>query len=396
MEHVAMRPGRKFLKVVLPLAVVAGAIGLAALMNALKPEQARQEPAAVHPKVTVHTVRENRDPIVVRAQGGVRARQQTRLTARVSGHIEWVSQSLYEGGSFGADEALLRLDPLPYASALAEARARLALAEATLMQEREAAAQARIDWQAMGRAGEPGPLVRREPQLMRAQADREAAAAALELAERNLADTLIRAPYAGRVDAKHVDVGQAITAQATILAEIHAADSLEIPVPLSLDEFALIDHGAGADGGTARKPAATLMAEIGGQRHEWSAYLDRTAASVDPQSRMLTAIVRADAPHASARGMRLKPGMFVAVGIEAGRIGRVLAVPRAAVQPGGIVYRLTDDDRLESVPLEIVHTDAEQAMVADGLAPGDRLCLTPLLFFVEGMRVEVTNPPAAP
>lgn len=63
-------------------------------------------------------------------------------------------------------------------------------------------------------------------------------------------------------------------------------------------------------------------------------------------------------------------------------------VPRGALQPGGYLYRLDADDRLEQVHVDIVRTDAEWAVAVDGLRPGDRVCLTPLLFFVEGMRVQ--------
>jgi RND family efflux transporter MFP subunit len=368
-------------KALLPPLVLLLAVGAAALMIALKPEPEKKPPVPVYPKVTVHSVRPLPAQPAIESQGTVRARQQTRLTARVSGHIEWVAPELYEGGHFEAGAPLLRIDPLPYESALAEARARLALAEATLLQEQEAAAQARIDWEHMGRAGEPGPLVLREPQLMRARADREAASAAVAHATRNLADCVVRAPYAGRVDAKFVDVGQAITAQATILAEVHATGSLEVPIPLTLDEHALL----------APQSQATVSADIAGATHAWEARLDRAAASVDPQTRMLTVFVRVDTPMANGGGAPLRPGMFVSVALPAQLPDNTLSLPRAALQPGDIVYRLTSDDRLESVQLDVIHTDARQALVADGLQAGDRLCLTPLLFFVEGMRVEVAN-----
>lgn len=393
-----MTASKKWLKIVLPPAVLIGSILVALLLAALRPEQEREEAVPIHPKVEIHTIRESNKPIVVESQGTARPRRQTRLTARVSGQIEEVSPEFYEGGSFAEGDLLVRLDPLPYRSALAEARSRLALAKATVIQEREAAGQAIRDWEAMGISTPPSPLVLREPQLMKAEADLEAAEVAVEMAEKNLSYTEIRAPYAGRVDAKYVDVGQAITAQATILGEIHAARSIEVPVPLSLDDLTFLElpeTHPDAQPGAPGKPQARLTASVAGITHAWTGYLDRTAASVDSQSRMITAIVRMDAPFISDHGLELRPGMFVKVAIQGRPVGRVMEVPRAALHPGDVVYRLTDDARLESVSLDVLFTDTESAIVAEGLEPGDRICLTPLLFFVEGMHVEVMQDPSA-
>jgi RND family efflux transporter MFP subunit len=389
-----MSTSNKWLKIILPPVVLVGAVLLSVVLVALKPEQERNEPVPIHPKIETFTVQESAEPIVVDSQGTVRPRQQTRLTARVSGHIEAVSADFYEGGSFSDGDILIRLDPLPYRAALAEAEARLAFAEATLIQERETAEQARLDWQGMGKGTDPSPLVLRQPQLMRAESELEAAKVAVEVARKNLDYTEIRAPYAGRVDAKFVDVGQAITGQATVLGEIHSSESFEVPVPFSLDDLSFIEiPKTGSESTTAdqNKPTATLTKTINGADHRWNARLDRTAASVDPQSRMITAIVRIDAPFASDHGMELKPGMFVKVSIEGRQVGQVMKVPRNALHPGNVVYRLTPDNRLESAELTILYTDADSAIVSKGLESGDQICLTPLLFFVEGMHVEVVG-----
>lgn len=381
---------KKWLKILLPPVVVVGAILLSALLVALKPEQQRKEPEPIHPKVETFTVTASSEPVWVESEGTARPRRQTRLTSRVSGHIEEVSPAFYEGGTFQQGDVLLRLDPLPYKGALAEAEARVALAQASLVQEREAAEQARLDWEAVGTGSSPSPLVLRKPQLMKAEAELKASRVALEVAQENLDYTQIRAPYDGRVDAKFVDVGQAITGQATILGEIHSTDSLEVPVPLSLEDFSFIQV-PGNDTTPGNRPRAILSSEIRGLTHTWSGLLDRSSASVNPQSRMITAIIEVQAPFISDKGMELRPGMFVKVGIEGKPVGKVLEVPRSALHPGNVVYRLTSDSRLESREVEILYTDAESAVISGGLEAGDKVCLTPLLFFVEGMHVEAAG-----
>lgn len=376
-----------WLKALMPPVLIVAAALLALGLFALKPEQEKKEPVPILPTIEVFTVETVDRPLRIESQGTVVPRRQTRLTARVSGHIEWVSPDFYTGGTFKEGTVLIELDPLPYRSALAEARSRLALAEATLLQEQQAAEQALEDWARIGGVGEPSPLVLRQPQLIKARADKEAAEVGVQLAEDNLSYTEIRAPYNGRVDRKFVDVGQAITAQATVLADIHASDTMEIPVALSLDELSFLEP--------AEKPTARLSAEIGGEKHHWEGYLDRTAASVDERSRMITAIVRKDAPFASDRGHPLTPGMFVRVQIEGRQLGRLYRFPRRLLRPGDVVYRLTSDSRLESVKLDVLYTDSETAVVRGGVQAGDRLCVTPLLFFVEGMHVAVAGESAS-
>ena len=385
------RISRSSLKVLLPIVVVVASLAFATVITGLRPEPEKKHPVPNYPKVELFTVEARPVQVAIDAQGTVQPRQQTRLTARVSGHIEWVSPEFYEGGTFKQGDALLRLDTLPYESALAEARSRLALAEATLLQEQEAAEQARIDWAAVG-SGEPSPLVLRVPQLEKAKADLEASRVALQMARENLSYTEIKAPYAGRVLAKHVDVGQAITAQATILGEIFSTDAMEVPLSISLDDLAYVQPVAN-DGNPSGKPRVFLQRSIAGVSHTWEGYLDRTAASVDQRTRMITAYARMDPPFISNNGASLTPGTFVSATIEGKEIESAKRIPRGALHPGDIVYRLVDGNRLESARVTVIRTDANWAVVTQGLRSGDQLCLTPLLFFIEGMQVEPVNEP---
>jgi RND family efflux transporter MFP subunit len=389
----SIKPLRKWMKFILPFVIIVVSLTFASIITRMRPEAEKQAPVPNYPKVELYEVHSEPVQVAIEAQGTVQPRQKTRLTARVSGHIEWVSPKFYEGGFFKTGDVLLRLDSLPYESAEAEARSRLALAEATLLQEQEAAEQAKIDWANVG-SGEPNPLVLRVPQMAKAEADLEAARISLQMASDNLSYTEIKAPYAGRVQAKHVDVGQAITAQATILGEIFSTDAMEVPVSISLDDLAFIqkeENSATPQGDNGEKPEVYLMREIAGVSHTWVSYLDRTAASVDERSRMITAYARMEPPFTSDNGAALTPGMFVSASIQGAMIESAKRIPRSALHPGDIVYRFIEGDRLESVQLDILRTDTHWAVVTEGLDSGDKLCLTPLLFFIDGMQVDVVG-----
>lgn len=378
-----------FLKITLPILTIIAAILIYLVFVKLSPEVEKKELVHNYPRIDVYTVHEESVRIKIDAQGSVQPRQQTRLTARVSGHIEWVSPDFYEGGNFSEGDVLLRLDPLPYQSALAESKSRLALAESVLLQEQEASKQAKTDWESVG-MGQPSQLVLRIPQLKKAEADLEAAEIALRMAEDNLSYAEIKAPYTGRISSKMVDVGQAISARATILGDIFSMESMEIPLAITLDDLSLIYHDASHD-----KARVTLTSKVNGTTHTWNAYLDRTASTVNPRTRMINAYARLDPPFKSDQGMELTPGMFVNASIQGKSLDKAFRIPRGAIQPGNVAYRVKDENRLESVSIEILRTDSEWAITTNGLVPGDQLCLTPLLFFTEGMQIELGDNPSA-
>ncbi len=380
--------GRLLLKGVLPPVVLGLGLALTAILAALKPEAEKKEPEPVHPKIETFTVEAGSETVRVISEGTVQPLQETRLSAQVAGDIVWVADNFYPGSQFGKDEVLLRLDPLPFESALAEAKSRLALQRTAYLQELENAEQARRDWRRVG-SGEASPLVLREPQLEKAKADLAAAKVAVRMAEDNLADTRVRAPYDGRVRDKYVEIGQSIAGPSLVLGDVYATRALEVPLPLSLDDLALLGF-AGPGNPPTELPEATLATTIGNRKHRWEAQLVRTAAAVNPRTRMITAYARVESPFTSNQGWELTPGMFVEAVLTGPSLPNAFRIPRSTLQPGNIVYRLTDGDRLEEAEVTVLRSDEDSALVAEGLSEGDRLCRTPLLFFVDGMRVEST------
>lgn len=379
---------KTWLKVLSPPLVLIAAIVLMGALASLKPEQVRKEPVPVYPAVEGYTLSAGAQPPMIRAQGTVEPLQRTQLTARISGQVVWVAPAFIAGAAFEKGDPLLKIDPLPYESALAETRAREAIAENAYLQERELSEQAERDWNSVGQ-GEPNPLAVRIPQMERARAEREAARAAVRLAERNLQDTVIRAPYTGRVEERAVDLGQTISAQATVLGRIHGTGTYEVSAPLALDELVLL----GVEGTGSLEQAVWLEARVNGERHRWKARFARTSSSLDRQSRMVEVFIRLEAPFASDRGLDLKPGMFVDILLPTSMREGLNRLPRQAVQPGDIVHVIDEQQRLHSVEIKVLYSDDRWAYFREGLEPGATVCLTPLLTYVEGMRVELQNAP---
>ena len=142
-----------------------------------------------------------------------------------------------EGSDVKAGEVLYQIDPATYQAAYASAKAALARAEANLIPARLKAER----YQGTGedQCGQPAGLRRcRSPPLKQAEADVEAAKAAVETARINLAYTRVTAPISGRIGRSSVTDGALVTAsQAAALATIQQLDPVYVDVTQSSAEL---------------------------------------------------------------------------------------------------------------------------------------------------------------
>jgi len=384
----------RIIRSTLPVLILGLAVGFVVLMLKLRPDPEKAEPGTVLPKVETVAVQAGPITLTVETQGTVSARTESVITPEVSGLIEWVAPYFEDGGFFEKGDILLRIDPLEYESRLAEARSRLAEARLALEREEAEAEQARQEWLELGR-GEPTALVLRKPQLARAKAEVSAAQAGLDVARRNLEYTRVRAPYAGRILNKKVDVGQAVIARSTPLAEIYNIESVEVRLPVSSDELGYIQlfEQYRNDKQVGREPKVVLHADYGGNRYRWTGLITRTEGVIDTRSRLTYLVAEVENPY----GLRenegtprppLKVGQFVEAVIQGKHLNHAFQLPRSAVKPGDIVYVMDRQNRLESREVEVAKMDDGTAVITGGLHSGEKICLTPLLFFVEGMEVD--------
>ncbi|PXA04578.1 efflux transporter periplasmic adaptor subunit [Coraliomargarita sinensis] len=364
-----------------PILILLLAIGVTVGLYTLRPEPSEVAPERPATKVEAMSVQPESVLLTVDSQGTVLPKIETELAVEVSGRIIEMSPNFRAGGRFEEDDVLFRIDPADYEAAVAARAADLATAELGLAQEEALAEQAAADWAALGE-GEASDLTLRKPQLAQASARIESAKAALKRAKRDLRRTEIRAPYDGRVLSKTVDLGQYVMANpANPVARIYATDTAEVRLPLAQDEIDyLIDP-------ELRESDVTLHKEGASGRQEWSGRLVRFEATIDPSSRLTYAVAEVDAPFENG----LRRGMFVTAEIEGRRLESAYVLPRYALRGSDSIYLVTPEKTLVTRSIEIVKTDAEQAILSGGLNPGDQVATSPIAYFVENMPVEIIN-----
>jgi RND family efflux transporter MFP subunit len=362
------------LRVILPVALVLLGAAAAFLLIHSRATPETRVPTAVVPLVRVIEVRPADLRLTVASQGSVQPRVESILAAEVSGRIVEVAPAFVAGGRFDRGDLLLRLEALDFRQAVVQAESALARTRLALERERAEAAVAQREWEELGR-GEASPLTRREPQLADAEAAVRAAEAALERARRDLGRATVRAPYAGRLRDKHVDLGQFVN-RGTPLARIYGVDAVEIPLPVPDEELAFLELPGDGGGAPVR-----LSAGFGGRTRHWSGRIVRTAGAIDTATRMLPLIARVDgAPE-------LTPGLFVQAEIQGVRAEGVVALPREVLRDDGRLLVVDDEDRLRFREVEILRLTEREVLVRSGLDAGERVCASPLVAVSDGMQV---------
>jgi len=347
------------------------------------------------------TVERGSVPLVVRAEGTVRARSESELVPEVSGRVSSVSDSLRPGGFFERGDVLLTIDSSDYDIELRRARANhertqgeLELAEQNLARQeglisRDASSQALLD------------DTRARVRITRAGV--ESTRAALERAARDLERTELRAPFAGRVLEEHVDVGQFI-ARGSSVATLYAIDVAEIRLPIPDDELAHLglplDYRGSAQGEAANAeagPEVQIHARFAGRDHTWAGRVVRTEGQIDPTTRMVHVVVEVRDPYARGTDAERPPlavGLFVEAEIR-GRIANEVAVlPRRVLRGSTRVWVIDAEDRLRARTVEVLRAERERVIVSAGLEAGERVLVSALDTPVDGMLVEVFEPEA--
>jgi RND family efflux transporter MFP subunit len=374
-------------KWLLPTAVIVVAYGIATVIRNSGPqvEVIVPEPQAV--VIRVVTAVPSEVQLTVSSQGEVDAEHSIELISEVAGKVRQPSSAFVTGGYFNVDDVLLQLDPTDYE--LAKIRAAAAVAEAAeeLAIERSEAELAK-----------EGLFPLKEAKVASARAQLQSAEAELAQAEADLARTYVRAPFDGRVLFTQVDLGQYVS-KGELLARIFSTNRAEIRLPITDQQLRYLEQpfGSGRDAGPLNTPVI-VHAEVGGQKLKWQGYLDRMDGAVDNDNRVWYAVAYVDDPYGLQSEVPVTPlvvGLFVKAEITGRTVNDVYKLPRSALRNGDRVLIVDADDRLRQRQVEVLRTDYDFVYVATGIEAGQRVCISPIDTFVDGLLVESVEEPVA-
>jgi len=393
-------------KYILP-PLVLGVSGIGAwVLIAMKPEPKRSTPPPNEPVVEFIIAERKTQRVFVDAFGTVRPRTSTTLLAESPGLIEAVAPfaesnrsgpqaSFRAGGFFEKGDLLVSIEDIDHRAVKADAEAYLQTTQLQLEQERALSEQAKAEWELDRDWADAPELVKRLPQIRKAEADAKAAEARLAQASRNLQRASVRAPFRGRVLETMADVGQRVGGgTSAALAKVYALDMAEIDLSLSRSELDLLNFGEGANG-FGEQPEVQLLNKDQNFTHR--GILDRSEGTVDPRTRLTNVVAGIEGAFAdpySTKKPNSPPPLSLGEFVEARLFGpniEVFEIPRSAFREKNTLLIIDDENRIETRNVLTLKQTRDFVWVTEGLQNNERVCLTPLDIVSKGMKVRLAS-----
>lgn len=298
----------------------------------------------------------------VEALGTARASESVDVTAKVSNLVTAIRFT--EGQQVPKGEVLVELDG-------EQARADLAVANAALT---ESASQVKRSRELYA------TKVLSDQQIEQIEATHSANQARVASARSRLSDTVIRAPFGGRVGLRRVSVGS-LVAPGTVITTLDDTSSIKLDFTVPERVVAAMRAGLEIEATSVAYPGQAFSGRV--------ASVD---SRVDPSTRSV--IVRAIVPN--EQGL-LKPGMFMNVRISRGAAD-VLVVPEEALVPeqGDVFVYVVQDGKASKRKIQTGQRTIGSVQVTDGLQAGEMVVTEGTQKLRDGASVTLVESAAAP
>lgn len=336
------------------------------------------------PKVTrvgVITTAESDVPYTTTLPGRAIAYQKAAIRPQVGGEILEVTYD--PGKPVKAGDLLFRLDPETLAAALAAAVAKVAGAEASLIQAQNTVTRyLRLEGSGVSAVDRANA----EVALKQAEADLAAANAERDVAQLSLDRTRILSPIDGMADVAQLSVGDLVTAnQAEALTTITQLDPIYVDVSESsariLRNRARVTAGQLIRNGEMQ----TRLTLETGDEYEGAGLIVSPGIAVSPTTGTVPIRLRFDNPD-----QLILPGQFLRVEMQMGST-RAILVPQRATRraaDGALTAFVAREGVAQQVTLSEQGTYRNSWIVSQGISPGEQLILDGLDDLRAGAEVE--------
>jgi RND family efflux transporter MFP subunit len=420
-----MKKGAIF-KTLRVVAVILLAIIIAMVLVKLRPQAERRIVEETGLLVEVFAAKAEKVQMYIEAYGTVEPREALKLVAEVRGQIVDISSSFKEGAFVKKGTRLVQIDQRTYKLEVQRRNVQIKQAEAEIkrLQQEVLNLQARIKIAksdvslAEGEYFRLKKLIDRKviaqstldkaeqqylasqqrmqtlenqlaltgPQKEQLLAQRDLTKVMYQEAQLDLERSGIIALFDGWVLEKTVEVGQHVNVGQN-MGRIYSAGGLDIEVRIPVKDFKWFPADLNEDVAVE----ADIIFETAGTQRTWNGRVSRIKAQMDDRTRTLPIVVEvgeASGPAEKKGSLRLRPGMFVRVKIKGAAVDQAFVLPRHVVYPGDILYSVKDN-RLKTMPVNVLRAYKDSVIVSQGLSEGDQIIKTPLSAATDGMLVRV-------
>jgi membrane fusion protein (multidrug efflux system) len=359
--------------------------------------------------VNVSTIAAIEQPIkrFIRVTGTLTAQEDAQVAAEVAGRV--IATPVERGSHVGSGAELIRIAATEGEAQAAEANANAAQIEARLgvtagqafdVERVPEVANARATLQLVKTEFERAQMLHQRQLLSQAEYDSKkaqmdsserqydvaknsaaqqyqallAARARVTVAQKALADTTVRSPFAGVVAERFVSIGDYVT-RGTKVASVMRVDPLRVELTVPEQYVSAVATGRAVTFEVDAYPGETFTGHV---RY--------VSPSVAADTRALT--IEAVVPNTNDR---LKPGLFATAQIEQAKLIPGVLVPAAAVRTisGTARVFVLAGDRVEERIVTTGQVIGERIEITSGLKSGEIVAATGVERLVDGVRVVV-------
>ena len=198
-----------------------------------------------------------------------------------------------------------------------------------------------------------------------------------ELAQQQLDQTEIKAPFEGVMGFSKVSVGAAVSADQTELSTLVDLDPMQIEFQVPEAQLVKIKIGSEVD-----------ITVDGFDSLPFAARISAIDPSIDPQTHGI--LVRAVVSNESGK---LKPGLFARVSIVLGEEANVVVVPETAIEKTGeeeYLFIVVDNVAVKKM-VSTGMTDEGKVEIVDGVKLGDQVVISGQFKLTDGKAVVIVT-----
>jgi membrane fusion protein, multidrug efflux system len=228
-------------------------------------------------------------------------------------------------------------------------------------------------------------------QLQYQQAQLEAAKSLLSEIRLDLEHTVISAPFDCRISNVNVEISQYIqTGQELLTAD--STDFVEVTAQVDTGKLDILTlyHHTGENMPLSNIHLilkATVKFQPNGKIYKWKAVCDRIE-TIDPNTRTVGVVAVVSNPYNSPNNSTaLTKGMYCEVNITGPPIKNCIVIPRAAIHENK-VYKVTKENRLDMVDIEVKYNLSEFSVIGKGVSAGDIIISSDVLPAINGMKLK--------
>lgn len=347
-------------------------------------QEAGSAPAVQVTQVEVVTVTRHTIPDEPEFIGQAEASRPVEIRSQVTGLLKALLYS--EGRDVKKGDRLYQIDPVPFQAAVAIAKAKIAEAEARVVQARQDLARVKplLAEQAVSQKDVDDAVAAD----LTAKALLQGAKAELTKAQFDLDNTLITAPIDGLSERSRYYEGRLVSAQTDLLTVVHRVDPMYVVV--SVPETFILKRRRDIESKKIHHPG---VYQLRGQL----TLMDETAYPYEGVLDLLEPGLRTETGSRQTRitfpnpQRTLLPGQFVKVRFTGDTKTDAILIPQRAVlqgPQGPFVYVVNQDEKIEIRNVAASDWKGDQWFIDTGLNQGDRVVVNGLMKIGPGAPVK--------